>query len=1333
MADSEKLSSEIGFNASDAIREINKLAEAFQTYTQSLRTTADGTKRTVAEQSKLDRAIAQNAKSVQQQVKAYQALARAQAALAKTQPKIDSQAQAKVAAAARASVESSLFSGFRDRATLGEVVNFDKSLDALDKLVTRTDISQDQITKILGNLKGQYTGAERVIRDSIAKIVAANAKLGAANVKAQAGILKKVTPAEQPGAAFSKITPLAQQREADLRNAFRGSLPPTAQQANESVANSRKVKDGIQEITVSWSALAKIAVSQFIIGQMRAIVGAFQEGARAAIDFEISLARIQTLDKDFQRGGLDQVATVVTGLASEFGRPIDDVAAGLYDALSNQIGNATESTQFLREALQLSVATVSTTTQSVDVLTGVINSYGLTAASAGSISDKLFRTVDLGNVKLEDMANSLGRLNPLASALGVSFDEVLASVAELTIQGVDFADASTQITNVMLKLIRPTEALSKRFEELGVSSGEAGVAAFGFQGFLQEIVKDTGTAASEIGEFFNQIRGTRGVIGLVTTNAERYQKTLKDIQTASEGATKAAADTILNTPAAQIQRQFTELESFLTNDFGRGAISAFNTLTQSIGGITNALKALLVVGAPVAVALGVIAAKAVGLLVFNSVAGAVQAVTTALTFLGASVTATTVAIAALPVALGLGLAVAITQFGNAAKSASDFRNEIDQINQTSAKQLEERLQSVQKSIRTQIDDNQRLARSALQALQGRSRLAFEDKAEAERNQNLITKSFQEQLAKRESLVQQFVGRLASIQAEATDKIRSLQDASTNARNQTGARQFERAISGLGKQEQTAALIQRSQQLITASNQAFGKGNTDIANNLIEQADALANRAADLGAGEAQVNAVLSARVNLNDRLVAQTQAQAAEAANLEREQRRIADAISQEVETQAQLQEKLQEGLKTGKLSAKQEKELRRGLSQSAQETERLLGQVDIGNLGNVTDLVNLKRQIQSNFIDPLSNQPVSLSFAVENSLNSVFSTLQRQALATPISLRLQFTNLTGQPFDPNTFFSDFQNGIAESLKRVNQETQNQEGQVAASQAVDTAYKNAAVASSTIKNNLTSITDTASINLDTLFGVGDSEAIRQRGIQTGERIQAAIDAGFQAASSGDTTLLNAALGDLTKFQQAFEQNASFGTSTATQGIVASLKQVQTEIANAAKAQATLEQASNLSTLQTSLVNVERATSELGVAQQSASQVSINAINQEIAVVQQLEAAKRRAAQVGGAGGGGAQTFAHGGKVLHFASGGFVPHSDTVPAMLTPGEMVLNPRASRRFALDATAMNLGLTGRSGDNTLNQNVTIKIDGSGDPNAVADAVIRRIERGKRAHIYR
>jgi hypothetical protein len=109
-----------------------------------------------------------------------------------------------------------------------------------------------------------------------------------------------------------------------------------------------------------------------------------------------------------------------------------------------------------------------------------------------------------------------------------------------------------------------------------------------------------------------------------------------------------------------------------------------------------------------------------------------------------------------------------------------------------------------------------------------------------------------------------------------------------------------------------------------------------------------------------------------------------------------------------------------------------------------------------------------------------------------------------------------------------------------------------------------------------------------------------------------------------------------------------------------------------------------------------------------------------------------AAGPGGSGGGGGgilmRTYASGGMVAKYLKGGGMPDwakprgTDTIPAMLTPGEFVMRKYAVDKFGVDKMkAINNG--SYSGDSVYNYEVNINVKSESNPNDIARVVIERI----------
>ena len=91
-------------------------------------------------------------------------------------------------------------------------------------------------------------------------------------------------------------------------------------------------------------------------------------------------------------------------------------------------------------------------TKAVDVLTTVINAYGLNAEEASNISDKLVQTQNLGKTTVDELAASMGKIIPTAKAANVGVDQICTGYAELTSSGIATAEATTYMNSMLNEL-----------------------------------------------------------------------------------------------------------------------------------------------------------------------------------------------------------------------------------------------------------------------------------------------------------------------------------------------------------------------------------------------------------------------------------------------------------------------------------------------------------------------------------------------------------------------------------------------------------------------------------------------------------------------------------------------------------------------------------------------------------------------------------------------------------------------------------------------------------------------------------------------------------------
>jgi hypothetical protein len=84
----------------------------------------------------------------------------------------------------------------------------------------------------------------------------------------------------------------------------------------------------------------------------------------------------------------------------------------------------------------------------------------------------------------------------------------------------------------------------------------------------------------------------------------------------------------------------------------------------------------------------------------------------------------------------------------------------------------------------------------------------------------------------------------------------------------------------------------------------------------------------------------------------------------------------------------------------------------------------------------------------------------------------------------------------------------------------------------------------------------------------------------------------------------------------------------------------------------------------------------------------------------------------------------GGRVQRFASGGFAIGTDTVPAMLTPGEFIVSKYGVDKFGVDnLRAINKG-DNPSSSSVYNYNLSVNVKSDANPNEIARTVMMQIK---------
>lgn len=415
----------------------------------------------------------------------------------------------------------------------------------------------------------------------------------------------------------------------------------TGKQSEES---SKKGRDGIKE-------LQGVLASAGIAATLNEIKNGFFDCSEAAAQFETSTAMVATI-ADTSQKSLSSISKEVRSYSNETGEAASDMAEATYQAISASI-NTADAAAFAGTATKLAVGGFTSATTAVDVLTTAINAYGLAASDATQLSDYLITTQNLGKTSVDQLAQSVGKVIPLASAYNVQMDNLSSAYAVLTANGIATAESGTYLKSMLSELGDTGSDVS---EVLLNSTGKT-FAQLMEQGYsLGDVMSMLGDAVDGDSTAFNALWSSTeagiGALSLFNAGADKYNSVLDSMRT-SAGATEKAYSTMADTTDKSKQR--------MENAFNNLKISVGDVLnpalTQVYEGFTNVFAGMsdFVDEHPAVVA--AISAIAVGVGGFTGALAAYNLATTAAKFVTEAFTAT---LAANPYVLAAAGIVAVT-------------------------------------------------------------------------------------------------------------------------------------------------------------------------------------------------------------------------------------------------------------------------------------------------------------------------------------------------------------------------------------------------------------------------------------------------------------------------------------------------------------------------------------------------------------------------------------------------------------------------------------------------------------------------------------------------
>ncbi|MEN0652373.1 MULTISPECIES: phage tail tape measure protein [Hyphobacterium] len=351
-------------------------------------------------------------------------------------------------------------------------------------------------------------------------------------------------------------------------------------------------------------------------------------GVDAAVQLDSRIGELSTL----LPGAADQVDEMTEAgrrMGVQFGTGTQAQIEAYYAAVSAGATNAAEATARVEAANRLAIGGAANLEGAVSILNASVNAYAASGLTAADASDVLFTGVRTGVTTIDELAAGLGRAIPIASSLGIGFDELVGGVAALTTQGQNTNLAVTGLRAALNATLQPSQQAAELAEQLGISFNSATVQSMGFLNFMQMVAERTGGDQQALTTLFGSIEAGTAVLSLAGEGGTRFAQIMAEMADRA-GATQQAMDQMSN----RISEGYGRVLAFVgqkQEEVGNAMLHLFvpaaETVIATMTGAEGASETLEAVFKVLAVTVGVLMVRSLAMMTVSIATTTVTAIT----------------------------------------------------------------------------------------------------------------------------------------------------------------------------------------------------------------------------------------------------------------------------------------------------------------------------------------------------------------------------------------------------------------------------------------------------------------------------------------------------------------------------------------------------------------------------------------------------------------------------------------------------------------------------------------------------------------------------------
>lgn len=463
---------------------------------------------------------------------------------------------------------------FKLQATLGS--GFNSSFNSAMNASKQLQGNLSKINALSGKIEGfqKQSAALEANKDKLAKLTEEHDRLQ-----------REMSQTEQPSEALrqkmernarqiEQTTAKIQEQETRLGQ-LGDELRDAGVDTDHLTAENERLAESYEQVRRNQERLAKIGQAQQknseaisktktqlagTIGTIAALGTAIYAGpVQKSIEFQTAMAKVGTI-ADTNVVPLSQMQKEIINLSNALGVNASTVAEDVYNAIS--AGQKTsDAVAFVGKATMLAKGGFAETGQALDVLTTILNAYGMESSKTEEISNMLITTQNRGKVTVAELSSVMGKVIPTANANNVALEQLCAGYSIMTARGIAAAETTTYMNSMLNELGKSGTSADKALRQAaGKGFSELMAEGNSLADVLNILQGEADKSGKTLADMFGSAEAGKAALTLMANGVEGFNDEVSAMVD-STGAAQAAYEKMMDTTEEKIKKAKTALSN----------------------------------------------------------------------------------------------------------------------------------------------------------------------------------------------------------------------------------------------------------------------------------------------------------------------------------------------------------------------------------------------------------------------------------------------------------------------------------------------------------------------------------------------------------------------------------------------------------------------------------------------------------------------------------------------------------------------------------------------------------------------------------------------------